>query len=528
MGLFRGSMRQLGGTNVKDFSWLRALVVALACTAATTHLPAQTGSVEDDAQEFTRLVLRHDRLVLKNNMDRTMSPAELAEMGRLRAALEKIKTAYTSGALRSSSAAYQKRVKELSVEVVAPAVKRWVAEEFPEPKAVAAVYTDELQCSAAMQVLHRVLNEKAGQPPNADVTAKLRRYETAWMKINAHSRSDYSERLTAIEKSMWNKKFQFEVLAKFVPLYSVEAGNAAGKIQFDTDLATAKARVRSASYSLALLILALPLIYLFLGQRSAHHGMPRNPDETYPLQLPRSLETVDVFRKRIEVEFVCGKVTDKSTIVETTKWTRFTQGQTRQSGPWTFKDPDTFSTHTSTTTYYKYSLETPDGGTKTLQTVWRPTDLEIGQLFSMVMSRNHVLMYHNHTKGDRAWEGDGLSEVLSMPPGFLFWVASMTVAVAGSLAIQRMLVTGVLLGESAYETVVGMTAFATAPLAGIYIAFLRSKIRSIRERQFLKTWAPKFQTFMESATPAMTKRFSGDERARARLERRLEQQRAKT
>ena len=51
------------------------------------------------------------------------------------------------------------------------------------------------------------------------------------------------------------------------------------------------------------------------------------------------------------------------------------------------------------------------------------------------MSRNHVLMYYNHTKRDRAWEGDGLSEVVSMPTGFLFGVASMAVSIARSMAV---------------------------------------------------------------------------------------------
>ncbi len=491
---------------------------------------AAPDAVENAAQEYTRLVLRHDRLVLKNNMGRKMSKAELDDMRRLRAELEKVKASYSQagGASRSVAAAFEKRRQELSASVVVPAVRRWVAEEFPEPAQVAAAFSKDLERAAAMQILARQLEEKAGQPPTSEVREKVRRYQSAWVQINPKSRDDYTARLSAIDALVRSNRFQFDVLNKFVPLYAVEADNAVRKDQYVGGVAAAKASVRAASTAVALVILALPLVYLFLGSRRFRQTMVRNSDESSPFQLPKSLQWIKVIRKRFFVEYAGGRITFKDRREEKRTWTTTTPGQTREVGPWTFKEPDTMHTSTQTIVYYKYTFETPDGGSRSEEFVEKPSHLEVGTLFGIVVCGDDVVLYYDHTN-DRLGRGNDLDHALSMPPAFVFWLAGMAVAVAGFTAVRKFLVDpGPLAHHSVYESIAGMLIFFTAPLLAIYVVILRSLVRKTRDRQFEKTWVPRFQKFLEDLSPLLKRRFGGDERARVRLEKRLEHERSKT
>jgi hypothetical protein len=504
-------------------------IVLLALLGATAApLESQTSSVENDAQAYTQLVLQHDRLILKNNMKRKMSEAEFAEMARLRAELQKINAKYAAGGpSRSLGTAFEKRRKELSLTVVAAAVRRWVAEEFPEPAQVAAAFSKDLERAAAMRVLAEKLNEKVGQPPSSEVGAKVRRYQEAWARINPKSRDDYTARLSAIDALVRSNQFQFDVLNRFVPLYAVEADNAVRKDQYVGGVATSKARVRSASIAVALVIVSLPLIYLFLTSRKSRQTMVRNPDEAYPFQLPKSLQWVKLFRKRLFVEYAGGKITGKDRREEKRTWTTTTPGQTREVGPWTFKDPDSTHTSTQTIVYYKYTFETPDGGSRWLEFVGSPSHLEIGTLFGIVVCGDDVLLYYDHTN-DRMGRGNDLDSALAMPAAFLFWLAGMAVAVAGFTAVRKYLVDpGPLAHDSVYESIAGMLIFFTAPLLAIYIGILRSSVRKTRDGKFEKTWVPRFQKFLEDLSPLLKRHFGKGDHARVRLEKRLEKERSK-
>jgi len=492
-------------------------ILALTLTIGIATLNAQTDSVEADAQNYTQLVMSHDQLVLKYNMKR-ISKAEIAELDRLKLKLDEARARYALDRVsRSVAAEYDKRVKELSVEVVAPAVKQWVADAFPEPKAVASVYPDELKRVAAMQVLATTLTGKLGQAQPA--VEKVGRYEEAWTALNPSSRDDYSTRLNTIEQLMRNNPFKLEVLARFVPLYADEAEAAVGNDRHLGDIIDTKARVRYANIAVSLIILSLPVLVLIVGQRNDKRTMPPNPDRDYPFRLPASLETVAVWRNRYRVEFDCGRVEYKDVKKEVITETRSTEGQTHQYGPWTFKDADSFSKSTRVEYHYSYSLITPDGRTTRLQN-WFP--IEAGQLFSMVSSGNHVLVGYNHTTESFTSREQSIRKVNAFP-GFLLWAASMIVAAGGFLSVQHLLITEELAQESLYRTMGQMLIFFTVPLAAIYVVIFRGFVQRIRRRQFEKTWDPQFRAFMLGLTEQVKHACGREERAQARLDKRMEQ-----
>jgi hypothetical protein len=101
-----------------------------------------------------------------------------------------------------------------------------VVDVFPEPAAVGAAYTNDLESAAAMQVLARTLEDKIGKPPTANASPKISRYQAAWLKINPQSRAHYTSRLDTIDKLRRSKQFTVNVLQRFVPVYAIEAGTS--------------------------------------------------------------------------------------------------------------------------------------------------------------------------------------------------------------------------------------------------------------------------------------------------------------
>ncbi|HEY1334532.1 MAG TPA: hypothetical protein VGF31_09775, partial [Myxococcaceae bacterium] len=200
--------------------WLLLIALPLGTGwAAPAPLPP---GVEADAREYTRLAMRHDQLLLKFNMHQA-SAAEQAEMERARASGEAIKAKYAPGRVTAAtSAAFSRRLQELSREVIAPAARRWVAEAFPEPEAVAAAFPDDLEQSAALQVLAQTLAQKVGQPTIPEATAKIERYRAAWPRLNPQSRADYGTRLDRIDGLRRSKAFVVRVIERLVPVYANE------------------------------------------------------------------------------------------------------------------------------------------------------------------------------------------------------------------------------------------------------------------------------------------------------------------
>src|SRR6476659_2274233 len=91
-------------------SCARSLCCLLFCFGVVlSAVAAPSDAVEKDAQEYTRLAMRHDSLLLKLNLKR-ITPAEEAEMPELRAKVSAIKTKYARGGpLSSQAGAFDKR-----------------------------------------------------------------------------------------------------------------------------------------------------------------------------------------------------------------------------------------------------------------------------------------------------------------------------------------------------------------------------------------------------------------------------------
>src|SRR6188472_3695743 len=88
--------------------------------AAPAAADAATDTVEQDAQAYSRLAIRHDSLLLKLNLKR-ISTAEEKEMDEVGAQGAAIKSKYAPGEPMSrQAAAFDRRLKELSVQVVQP------------------------------------------------------------------------------------------------------------------------------------------------------------------------------------------------------------------------------------------------------------------------------------------------------------------------------------------------------------------------------------------------------------------------
>src|SRR6185436_13614915 len=78
--------------------------------AARQAVAAQAKALEDDAQNYTKIVLRHDELAFKDSMQK-MTPAERDEAAALAAQGAEIKKKYAAGgASAARSAEFQKRL----------------------------------------------------------------------------------------------------------------------------------------------------------------------------------------------------------------------------------------------------------------------------------------------------------------------------------------------------------------------------------------------------------------------------------
>ena len=482
--------------------WARCLLLA----TVTTSVPGATaaplpGAVEADAQEYTRLAMRHDQLLLKANL-RQISPAEQEEMRRLGASGEAIKARYAPGRVAPALAAgFSKRLQELSREVIAPARKKWVVDAFPEPDAVAAAFPDDLEQAAAMQVLARTLTDKLGQPPIPEQAAKIARYQAAWARINPHARADYGARLDRIDGLRRSKQFTVQVLERFLPVYATEAGNALRKERFETATVSDVERYLSAVLAMVGLLTALPLLFLTVGEGRRRRETAAGTGGVKPFHLPPELEEVRVFRKRYPVTFRAGKVTGVSTSKTKEEVSTYVPGDGTP-----FKAPEYRKvTHTHTET--RFTLEGTDGY-KTELTL-QPLDFppEEGELYSILLSRKILVICHNHSADFFHPREEGIRDANRMR-GFPLWLCCLAVSAVGFLAIDHFLNLGTA-AESAYRSAnLRAMIVLTVPVTGLYIGLLKLAMRLIRVRQFNAHWTPRFRQFMEAQTQPLQAHFA--------------------
>lgn len=500
--------------------WRSRLGAALLCWTLVAHLGAhsalafQVDPVEQDAQEYTRLAMEHDSRLLKLNL-RRISEAEQAEMPQIRAQGDAIKRKYAPGGPLSKHAAqFEKRLKELSEQVIAPAVKGWVTDAFPEVDQVLAAYPEDAQRMAALQILEQTMMEKVGTSPLPATTAKAERYHAALMKLNPKSSSSYSALLNASDALRRRKQFQFDVLDRFVPVYAVETDNALRKEQYEERLRVQEERIFRGYKGVVLLVLALPLLYLLRGQRSRHSSAFRNPDEAYPFQLPQPLRHIKVLRKAFLVDFDCGLVTDKYTWSETTTTRYYSGGESYVVGNTVQQRGGTWRTSTSTTRYYKYGLRTPDERAIDRQFTSYPSDAEEGHIISTVNCGEKVLHYYNHTLGKALTMSTNVAAI-NRVYGRLLWMASVAVAFAGFWSVYHFLVKGSEYADDwRFSYMVGSLTLGMAFVSAIWVAIIKVVVQKIRNRQFYKRYLPPLERFVEERTPLLEKHFRAPERRR--------------
>jgi hypothetical protein len=459
-------------------------------------------ALEQDAQAYTRLAVRHDSLLLKLNMKR-ITPQEEKEMDAVRAEGAAIKAKYAPGGPMSrQAAAFEKRLKELSAQVVQPAIKAAVVDAFPSVGEVRAVYQDPPHAIAALQILEHTMTDKVGQPPLPALTAKVAGYHASMAQLNPKADSDYTSVLDATDTLRRSREFQFEVLDRFVPVYAGETGSALNEERYEARAGAEEQQIDRAYVVVGLIVLAVPLLSLMRGQRVGRRAKPWSKDEAYPFQLPLQLRRVGGFCATYLLEFDCGLVTDKRVVKQTTEYT--TQTVTR-SGAFTAYGPETSST--STTITHKYVLRTPDDRTIRREYLSENADAEVGHVVSSLEAGDWVLAWHNHSLNTNLAIADNIDHINRMPARRL-WVASIVVAFAGLWAVQRFLVeTGTHADDWRFSYMVGSLTLLAAIVSAIWIAIIKSVVDKVRVRRFYERVLPPLAQFMAERTPFVQRHY---------------------
>lgn len=468
---------------------MRGFASLLLLLASSSPVAADLGTVERDAQEVTRLALRHDQLLLKLNM-RRITAAEQQEMERARADLDAIKARYAPGRVSGPVAtAFSSRLRELSRDVVVPGIKLAVVEAFPEPDAVSAAFPTEPERAAAMQVLALTLGQKIGQPTIPAAAAKIARYHSAAAALNPRSRPDYTARLDAIDALRRSKKFAAEVLERFVPVYAVEAENAFRKQTYETALTSATERYRTGVAVVILMLTALPLLPLIVGQ-GRFQRRPVGIGGPSPLKLPPALERIHVFRKRSWLDFRYGTITDSSVSAVTYQDNRLIPG----GGS---------SERTLVTT--RCTLSSPDGTVTSL--TFHSEDLDRpparGDLYSVLLMGKHAPLAYNHTRKDFAERSAEIRKALRFGAVPL-WLLSFAFAFVAFLVVERFFVTGTSLNGPLEGANLRQMIVVTPIASGIWIFVLRTPVEWIRQAQFPRR-VPPLSKFLEEQTAPLAR-----------------------
>ena len=207
---------------------------------------------------------------------------------------------------------------------------------------------------------------------------------------------------------MHSNQFRYDVLSRFAPAYAAAPLQALREEQFKERKRAQAQKTNLAIIVTALLMLALPFMYLLLGERTGAPGR-RHPDPAYPFQLPGSLTPAKVLRKLLYIEFDCGLVYDKEVWTETVTTHYYHPGQSYTVNGTTYTTAGNYTSNTTTITYHKYFLRTPDG-----REIWRQFTGDMfpaskGQVVSTVDCGDDVLFAFNHNDGTFVTLGRGIN-----------------------------------------------------------------------------------------------------------------------
>jgi hypothetical protein len=481
--------------------------------AARQALAAQIKAVEDDAQAHTRLALRHDELLFKQSMHKG-SAAERDEMTTLAAQAAEIKKKYaTSGSAAARSAEFEKRLAELSQQIIQPASRVWAANAFPEPDKVAADFTAATRRAAALIYLSRLIAERVAAPQPDAVRGKILRYQQALERINPVYKDRFAPNAKEVYALAEAADFHLEVVKKYLPVFIGDAQTevAMAKVRAEAErLAAAEKAFRSrlmiGMAVIALGLFALPLLLVFKGESG-----PRLKPETIAheaLPLPPALRRIAVFKKDYEVVSETGVLYEKEIWTETNVSTTTTAGSSYVSGGAVYHQPGSTSTHVSTTVFHRYWLRTLDG-----REIWRRFSDDVfqaskGQIVTTIDWGTGVLLAFNHHTSQLATSANWYAAPHRLR-GRRLWFYSLG-AWAIAYTALAVILTGTFSSKSSQlwtDTSVGATLMV-AFVSAVYVGILKMIVQTIRSGQFARKHIPAFRQFLQESTPELTKRFS--------------------
>lgn len=474
---------------------------------------AQVKAVEDDAQTYTRLVLQHDELVFKESMQK-ISASERTQMPALSGQGAEIKKKYAAGGLSvARSAEFQKRLTELSQEIVQPAVKRWTTDAFPEPATVATDFSPETKRAAALIYLGGLLGERVAAPQPDATREKIARYQGALVAINPAYRDRFAAKAKDVYALAQNAEFHLEVIKKYLPAYlataHAEVAQAKHRAEAEKQAAEAKALVIRTNIGLMLIglgLFALPLLLILKGDSGPRLKPEQVAGEAVPL--PPALRRISVFRKDYDVSCESGILYDREVWTETNVSTTTSGGGSYVAGGMVHSQPVSTSTHVSTTVYHRYWLRTLDG-----RETWRRFSDDVfqaskGQVVSTVDWGTGVLLAFNHHTGQLAT----LKRSLAAPnrlSGRKLWFINLGAWGVGFLALGFSLTGSLFPRASAFWSDLPMAGTIMVAIgSAIYIGILKIIVQTTRNAQFNRKYVPEFRRLLQESTPELLKRFS--------------------
>lgn len=481
---------------------------------ARQAVAAQAKALEDDAQNFTKLALRHDELVFKESM-KTLTPAERASMPALASEGAEIKKKYAAGgASATRGAEFQKRLAELSQQIIQPASRVWATAAFPEPARVTADFSTEGKRAAAFIYLTQLLSERIAAPQPDATREKILGYQRALGAINAAYNSPFTPKAQEAHALAKNADFRLEVASKYLPIFvaGVQAEVAQARARAEAEKAAAAEKALGQRLSIGLTVIglglfALPLAVLFLKGEKGPRVTPENT-ASEALPLPPELRRVSVFKKDYEVVCDSGLVYDREIWTETNVTTTTSGGGNYVSGGTVYSQPSTTTTHVSTTVYHRYWMRRLDG-----REVWRRFSDDVfqaskGQVISTIDCGLDVLMAYNHSTGQFATSKGWFAGANRLRGRRLLGYNLGAWAVL-YVAFALIMSTSPLVKSSAIWGDIPLGGTLTvAIISAIYIAILKAIVQIVRNAQFNRKYVPAFRQHLQGASPAVLKRFS--------------------
>lgn len=477
----------------------RAQAEAAKQQQAADTAAAVAQAFDADAREYTRLAIRHDEILYRAQIQQA-TPAERAELPRLEAAGKEIK-----GKHARESAAFDKRLAELSKEMVQPARQSWITASFPSASAIASAYRDDGKRYAALSVIDRILWEQAGQPQSEATAAKIAGYRAAMKQIDTKTANSIE-----VFRLVRDNHFRAEVLTKFAPAFAGPAVQGARQDEERERIRAANQKRNLIVVLTVLLMLAVPGVKLFLGE-SRGKPQSRHADPKYAFQLPEALSSIRVFRKWLHIGSNCGRITNEKVWTETHTTHYYNPGQSYTVNGVVYSTPGNYTSSTTSITYHKYDLETPDGGTGWAQFSGNNFPAAVGEVITAIHCDGDILFAYNHSEGKYVAFTSTINQVLRLERGRWLWGATVLIAAAGGYIAMQTYPAGDIDGSHAFWAMPMVLGFFSL----IYIIAAKIGVYLIRRVAFRVRWQPKFREWLEQSTPLLNQVYSRVHRAGA-------------